>query len=160
VIPRGDYMHQKHLKFICTEMQLGSPKEEVIRVFGSRGGSIMWRVNTEKGSYAIKQLAPSIDLKNEKMLTKYELSETIAYRFSQHGIAAVCALEKSGKHLIIIENTGYLIYPWVDGYTLARDEISETHPLNMVSLVAWYSGCFIISNLLALAVFRKKGIRQ
>jgi len=82
-------MNQTHLNFICTELQIGSPKEVAIRVYGSRGGSFMWRVNTEMGSYAIKQLAPSIDLTNEKMVTKYELSETIAYQFSQQGIPAV-----------------------------------------------------------------------
>jgi hypothetical protein len=64
-------MNPKHLKFICTEMELGSPKADGIRVFGSRGGSFMWRVNTDKGSYAIKQLAPSIDLKNEKRTVDY-----------------------------------------------------------------------------------------
>ena len=56
-------MHEKHLKFICTELQLGPPQAASTRVYGSRGGSLMWRINTEKGSYAIKQLAPAIDLR-------------------------------------------------------------------------------------------------
>ncbi len=85
-------MNQKHQKFICTELQLGSSKEVAIEVYGSRGGHIMWRVNTDKGSYAIKQLAPDVDLKNERMITKYELSESIAYRFIQFGIPAVSGL--------------------------------------------------------------------
>jgi len=129
-------MNQKHLQFICAELHLGAPEEEVASVFGCRGGSFMWRVNTEKGSYAIKQLAPVIDLKNEKMIIKYELSETIAYRFAQQGIQAVSAIKQSGKHLNIIENTGYLVYPWVEGYTLGRNQISEIHALKIADVIA------------------------
>ncbi len=129
-------MNQHHLKFICTELKLGLPEGTVTSVYGCRGGSFMWRVNTDKGSYAIKQLAPVIDLKSERIITKYELSETIAYRFAQQGIPAVSAIKKSGKHLHIIENTGYLVYPWAEGYTLARNEISETHALKIAEMIA------------------------
>jgi len=129
-------MNENDLKFICTKLQLGSPAGVVTRVYGSRGGSFMWRVNTGKGSYAIKQLATAIDLESEKLVTKYELSETIAYRFSQQGIPAVSALEKSGKHLVIIDNMGYLVYPWVEGYTLGRNEVSETHAIKIAETIA------------------------
>ena len=129
-------MNQKHQKFICKEFKLGTPAGVATSVYGCRGGSFMWRVNTEKGSYAIKQLAPVIDLKSERMVTKYELSETIAYRFIEFGIPAVSALEKSGKHLIIIDNTGYLVYPWVEGYTLGRNQISATHSLKIAETIA------------------------
>jgi thiamine kinase-like enzyme len=129
-------MNQEHLKLICTKLQIGTPQKEVASVFGCRGGSFMWRVNTEKGSYAIKQLAPMIDLRNEKIIAKYELSETIAYRFSQQGIRAVSAIKESGKHLSIIDNTGYLVYPWVEGHTLGRNEISETHALKIAEVIA------------------------
>ena len=129
-------MNQKHLNFICTELQLGTPHGDVTSVFGCRGGSFMWRVNTDKASYAIKQLASMIDLKSERIINKYELSETIACRFAQQGVQAVSAIKKSGKHLNIIENTGYLIYPWVEGYTLGRHEISETHAFKIAELIA------------------------
>jgi aminoglycoside phosphotransferase (APT) family kinase protein len=77
-----------------------------------------------------------IDLKSKRIVTKYELSETIAYRFTQQAILAVFAIEKSGKHLTIIENTGYLVYPWVEAYTLGRYEISETHALKVAEIIA------------------------
>jgi thiamine kinase-like enzyme len=129
-------MNQKHQKFICTELQLGSSAGVAIEIYGSRGGHIMWRVNTDKGNYAIKQLAPDVDLKSERMITKYELSESVAYRFTQYGIPAVVALKKHGKYLIIIENMGYLVYPWIEGYTLGRNEISETHALKVAEMIA------------------------
>lgn len=129
-------MNQNHLKLICTKLQIGTPHGEVTSVSGCRGGSFMWRVNTEKGSYAIKQLAPMIDLKSERIIKKYELSETIAYRFAQHGIRAISAIKHDEKYLHIIEDTGYLIYPWVEGHTLGRNEISESHALKIAEVIA------------------------
>jgi hypothetical protein len=79
-------MNHKHLQFICTEMLLGSTMGVATRIYGSRGGTLMWQVNTTNGSYAIKQFAPVIDLKSERIVTKYELTETIACRFTQQGI--------------------------------------------------------------------------
>src|SRR3990167_11179018 len=124
-------MNQSHLKFICDELQLGTPMGIVTSVDGFRGGSFIWRVNTDKATYAIKQLAPAIDLKNEKMVAKYELSESIATRFAREGIPAISAIEKTGKHLHIIDNKGYLVYPWVEGYVLGRNEILESRALKI-----------------------------
>jgi thiamine kinase-like enzyme len=129
-------MNYHHLKFICTELQLGSPVGVATSVYGCRGGSLMWRVNTNATSIAIKQLAPIIDITNERMTAKYELSETIACRFTQHGIQAVSAIMKYGKHLIIIEKTGYLVYPWVEAYTLGQNEISQKHALIISEIIA------------------------
>lgn len=129
-------MNQKHLHFLCTELQLGSSNGMATSIYGSRGGSLMWQVKTDKGNFAIKQLAPVIDLKNEKIVTKYELSETIAYLFKQQGIPAVFALDKSRKHLFIVENVGYLVYPWVEGYTLGRNDVSEDHAFKIAELIA------------------------
>jgi thiamine kinase-like enzyme len=129
-------MNQKHLQFICTELQLGLPRGMATRIYGSRGGSFIWRVNTEAGSYAIKQLAPIIDLKSEKIVTKYELSETIADRFTKQGIPAVSAISKAGKHLFFIDGIGYLVYSWMDASALGRNEISETHAIKIAEVIA------------------------
>lgn len=129
-------MNQRHLHFICKKFNLGSHEETVTKITGGRGGSLMWRINTEKGSYAIKQLAPVIVIKNAKIVAKYELSETIAYRFSQQGIPAVFAIEASGKRLTILDNMGYLVYPWIEGYTLKPGEVSEPHALKIAEITA------------------------
>jgi hypothetical protein len=129
-------MDLRHLQFICTKLKLGSSQGKAERVYGGRGGHLLWRVTTEKGSYCIKQLAPDIDLQNEKNIAKYELSETIAYRFSQQGILAVFAIEGDGNRLTIIEQTGYLIYPWIEGYALKQNEVSETHAIKIAEVTA------------------------
>ena len=92
-------VNPKHLIFICTEFELGTSIGEVSRIYGSRGGSLMWRIKTGKGGYAVKQLAPVIDLTSERIVTKYELSETIASRFESQGISAVYAKTNYHHHL-------------------------------------------------------------
>ena len=66
-------MNKNHLKYICAELQLGAPSQTITRIYGSRGGSIIWKIKTKQGYYAIKQLSLEIDLTNEKMVNKYEL---------------------------------------------------------------------------------------
>ena len=73
-------MNQNHLTFICEELTLGSPMTDPTSIYGSRGGSFMWKLKTDRATYAIKQLLPDINL-NAKMVVKYNLSEEIAWRF-------------------------------------------------------------------------------
>jgi thiamine kinase-like enzyme len=132
-------MNKSHLKFICNKLRLGSPIDKPISIYGSRGGSLVWRVNTDIKSYAIKQLSPDIDLTQQKMITKYNLSEEIAEHFLELKIPAICAIpaiKNSKQYLITIENIGYLVYPWIEGYTLGRNEVSQMHALKIAEVIA------------------------
>lgn len=129
-------MDQKHLKLICDQLNLGSYKNAPVRIYGGRGGHLMWRVETDAGIFCIKQLAPDLDINNEKIVTKYELSEAIAKKFSKHGIKAVYSLDAAGKHLIIIDGKGYLVYHWVDGHALKSGEVSRVHAIEIAELLA------------------------
>lgn len=129
-------MNLRHLEILCNGFHLGILIGDAKAVHGSRGGSHIWRVNTDLSSYAIKQLSPSIDLPNEKIIARYELTETVASRFTQKGIQAIVALEKSGKRLTIIDNIGYLVYPWIEGTMLGRNEISEFHAIKIAEILA------------------------
>lgn len=129
-------MNIKHLEFLCDKFKLGKPIGDVMSVHGSRGGSLLWRIEPERGTYAIKQLSPTIDLTNEKIIIKYEQSEMIANQFIQNGIPAISALEKNGKRLTVIENIGYLIYPWIDAHNLSRNEVTESHALKIAAVIA------------------------
>lgn len=129
-------MNISDLELICNRFQLGSLKSGPIRVYGSRGGSLLWRINTNNGSYVIKQLAPCLDMTNKRMVAKYEMSERIAQEFSLQAIPTVVALDESGNHLILIDKTGYLVYPWIEGKTLKQNEVSEPRALKIAELLA------------------------
>ena len=128
-------MNKNHLKILCQHFNMGVPKQEPQRVYGGLLHR-MWRVDTENGSYAVKQLSQDIELTNEKVVKNYELSEHIASRFIKKGIPAVCAIEKLGKYLFIIDDTGFLVYPWVDAKALDKDKISEFHALEMARILS------------------------
>lgn len=95
----------------------------------------MWKLNTNKGSYAIKQLSKDIQL-TTMVKKSYELTEIIADQFKQFGIPAISALQINNHHLIDINGTAYLAYPWVDAKALDKDTVSEKHALKIAAVIA------------------------
>jgi hypothetical protein len=96
---------------------------------------MMWRVKTDKASYAIKQLSPHIDLTNESIIKNYDLTEEIASRFADLGIPAVSAIKQAGNYLTLVDGTGFLIYPWVDAQPLHHDTVSEPHAVKIAEIL-------------------------
>jgi len=127
-------MNKDSISEICTQFNLGEPVDNPLPITGGLL-HLMWKLETNKGTYAIKQL--SKDIKLTKAVKKtYALTEQIADKFKHHGIPAVNALAIQGKHLIEISGTGFLIYPWVDAKALDKDAISERHALQISKLLA------------------------
>ncbi|HAT6978099.1 TPA: phosphotransferase [Legionella pneumophila] len=128
-------MNQNHIKRLCQHFNLGDPIEEPQRVHGGLL-HIMWRLNTDKGSFAIKQLSKDINLTDHRVIRNYELSENIASAFVALGIPAVNAIEKSDKHLFIINETGFLIYPWVNAKALDKDAVNASQALEIARILS------------------------
>ena len=91
---------------------------------------------TEKTTYAIKQLSPNIDLTNEAIVKNYNLTEEIASRFSAQGIPVIYALNHNRNYLTMFGGTGFLIYPWVDAAPLHKNMVSESHALKIAEILA------------------------
>jgi Ser/Thr protein kinase RdoA (MazF antagonist) len=128
-------MNNTHLIGICDLFKLGLPIGEPERIFGGLLHKI-WRVSTEKSSYAIKQLSSNIDLTNKAIVQNYNLTEEIASRFSEQKIPALSALSQKGTYLNMLGDTGFLIYPWEDGAPLQKDMVSEYHALKIATILA------------------------
>lgn len=128
-------MNTTHLVNLCDVFKLGIPIGEPERIHGGLL-HVMWRINTEKATYAIKQLSPNIDLKNKAIVKNYNLTEEIASRFSAQEIPAIYALSHNKNYLTIFEDTGFLIYPWVDAAPLHKDMVSEYHALKIAEILA------------------------
>ena len=103
-------MKAVHLNLLCEHFSLGFPIECVGRI---QGGllHVMWRVETSKGSYAVKQLSKDIDLADTAVVKNYDLTEEVALAFAAQCIPAICSIRKSDKSLFIIDKMGYLVYP-------------------------------------------------
>lgn len=128
-------MNTAHLVNLCDVFKLGIPIGEPERIHGGLL-HVMWRISTEKASYAIKQLSPNIDLKNKAIVKNYNLTEEIASQFSAQEIPAIYALNRNKNYLTMFGEAGFLIYPWVDASPLHKDIVSESHALKIAEILA------------------------
>lgn len=128
-------MNHEHLVLLIEHFNLGQIKYEPQRVEGGLLHS-MWRLDTMTGFYAVKQLSKKIDLNNENIVKNYELTEQIAFLFANQDIPAVFAIAKNNEHLFIIDNIGYLLYPWVNAKALDKDAVSQACAIKIARLLA------------------------
>lgn len=125
-------MNLCHIKGICSHFNLGSLIEDPAKVSGGLLHQ-MWRINTDKDSYAIKQLSKDIDLNNNKIVKNYNTSETIAEIFKQNSIPTINAIEKNNGFIFVIDNTGYLTYPWTNAKS--TKEINESKAIKIAKIL-------------------------
>ncbi len=128
-------MKNKFLIEICKIFDLGASTATPTRV---HGGLLhrMWKIQTTKGIYAVKQLSSDINLQDEAINNNYELTEEIAARFVKQGIPAIAALKYQDKHLLEIEGSYFLVYLWVNATAIDSKVISEMHALKMAEILA------------------------
>lgn len=128
-------MNHEQLNNLCNAFELGIPLNTPKRVHGGLL-HMMWRVNTDEASYAVKQLSPDIDLTNKAIIKNYNFTEEIASRFAQLGIPAISAMKQGGKYLQLIDGTGFLVYPWANAQPLHHDAVSEAHAVEIAKILA------------------------
>lgn len=124
-----------HLYQLCERLQLGLPIHPIERVFGGFH-HLMWRLDTQRGSFAIKQLAADTDVGNALVAQHYNVTETIAEAFTHHGIDAVHALQSENRYLQVCERSGYLVYPWSDARSRDNSQLSEQQALCIARVLA------------------------
>ena len=127
-------MTHNEIQKICESFNLGCPLSPPTRVYGGLL-HLMWRLDTETGSYAIKQLSKDIYL-SEATITQYELTENIARQFAAHGIPAILSLANNGQSLIYSGENTFITYPWKKAKPLDNDAVSIVHATKVASLLA------------------------
>ena len=119
-----------HIQSLCSRLDIGTGQRELRRVFGGFHHK-MWRLETDRGTYAVKQLSPDTDLSEPDIARHFNVTETVAETFARCGISAVFALRHNTNYVQLIENIGYLVYPWTDAVALASDKISDKHVMEV-----------------------------
>ncbi|PLW70887.1 phosphotransferase [Pseudohalioglobus lutimaris] len=134
--------NKDHLDALCDYFALG---KRMRPAFSVRGGfhHFMWDVHTANGRYAIKQLAPDTDLDDCDVIRHYETAESVSEAFSRCGVPALHALGAGDNALQVIENCGYLIYPWTNARALRRDEIDVIHIHQIAGIFARMHGAVL-----------------
>jgi protein-tyrosine phosphatase len=135
-------MNTVHLRFLCSHHGLGAPTSAPTKVPGGFHHK-MWRVETERGTYAVKELCPAADLSDEDTIKDYNVSEAIAETFASVGVAAVVALKAADGYLTIVGDQRYLVYPWCDHTALPREQVDARHGLEVARLLAKMHGANI-----------------
>ncbi len=103
-------------------LKLGTVVKEIAQVTGGLLHK-MYRVNTDKGVYAVKVLNPEI-MKRPVALRHTVNSEKIAAAF-QTMIPVVVALEINGKQIHELNGAHYMIFDWKEGASIFPPMISS-----------------------------------
>jgi len=135
-------MNPDHLRYLCSHHGLGAPTGTPTKVLGGFHHK-MWRVETERGTYAVKELSADADLSDEDTVRGYNVSEAIAETFASVGIAAVVALKAGDDYLTIVEDRGYLVFPWCNYTALPKGQVDERHGIEVARLLARMHGADI-----------------
>ena len=114
---------------------MGTQRRQPGRVYGGFHHK-MWRLETDRGTYAIKQLSADTDLSQADSANHYNVTEAVAETFSSHGISAIFALKRNTQYLQVIEDIGYLVYPWTNAVALDIGDIAEKHVLEIARVLA------------------------
>ena len=126
----SDHIHQ-----LCDRLDLGVPEISVSPVHGGFHHR-MWRLQTHKAAYAVKQLSDDTDIADLEVVAHFNLTETVAKTFRDYDIKTVSALPCQGHYLQLLDNAAYLVYPWCEASALPFSQLSERHALEVANILA------------------------
>ena len=124
-----------HIERLCSLLDLGTFQETVSRVPGGFH-HCMWRLETNSGCFAVKQLAEDMDMQDAATVAQINATEVTAAEFSRQGIPALYSLDVDRQHLHLIDGVGYLVYPWTNASACHRNGIEEHHAVIVASTLA------------------------
>lgn len=124
-----------HIERLCSLLELGASRGSVSRVPGGFH-HCMWRLETDNGCFAVKQLANDMDMMDPATVAQINATEITAREFSRHEIPALYSLPVDRQHLQLLDGVGYLVYPWTDATACHRNGIEERHAVIVARTLA------------------------
>ena len=118
-------MKESSIEKLVIETNIGTCIKEINKVSGGLSHR-MYKVVTDKGIYAIKELNPGV-MKRKEAYSNFIFSEKVAEIVIQNKITAVGAMKINNEVITKIDNNYYMIFEWIDGTTLKADESTEKH---------------------------------
>lgn len=125
-----DHIHQ-----LSEHLDLGTPLGSLGQVAGGFHHR-MWQFKTDRGRFAIKQLADDFDMCDAATVERINATEITAQEFSEHGVPALYSLASGRQHLQLLDDVGYLVYPWTDATACHKNGIEEKHSLTVAGILA------------------------
>ena len=119
---------------LILENDLGNKINNIDKVTGGLSHR-MYKVETDKGIYAVKELNSGV-MKREKAYSNFVFSEKVTDIAKDNGISAIGALKFNDDIMIRIDDSYFMVFEWLEGKILKAEEITDKH-------------CEIIGNILA-----------
>ena len=125
----------EHIAQLSRLFELGAFRGTISPVPGGFHHS-MWRLETQSGCFAVKQLADDMDMNDAATVAQINATEVTACEFSRHGIPALFSLHVERQHLQLLDGVGYLVYPWTTATACHRNGIEEHHAVIVAGTLA------------------------
>lgn len=124
-----------HIRQLCARLAIGTPVAVITPVQGGFHHR-MWRLQTDQGLYAVKQLSDVTDLADPQVIQHFNLTEAVAETFRAYGIQSISALPWQEIYLQLIDDSAYLVYPWSEARGMLVSQLCEVHALEVARLLA------------------------
>ena len=119
---------------LILENDLGNKINNIDKVTGGLSHR-MYKVETDKGIYAVKELNSGV-MKREEAYSNFAFSEKVTDIAKENGISAIGALKFNDDIMLKIDDSYFMVFEWLEGKILKAEEITDKH-------------CEIIGNILA-----------
>ena len=111
------------LETLIIKSGLGDIVGDVVPVSGGLMHK-MYKVNTDRGVYAVKCLNPDI-MKRPGVFDNYARAEALEVILEDNGIPIVPALSFDGKKMIEVDEHYFYVFKWQEGHITDQDNISK-----------------------------------
>jgi thiamine kinase-like enzyme len=125
-------VHKDFAQTICDTYSLG----DFLSVEQVHGGLVhtLWKMNTTAGPYAVKELRPDMQ-ERENAHTEFALGEKTALYFKEHRIPAVPALFLKDEVIFHYNEHSVVVYPWVNAFPHEKEIIDRNHARQVAILL-------------------------
>ena len=113
-------MENNNIEKLVTETKIGTCIKEINKISGGLSHR-MYKVVTDKGIYAIKELNSGV-MKRKEAFSNFIFSEKVSEIAIQNKITAVGAMKINNEVITKIDNNYYMIFEWLEGRTLKANE--------------------------------------
>ncbi len=119
---------------LIKQFHLGNSIIEVSSITGGLSHR-MYKVVTDSGIYAVKELNPGI-MKREEAYSNFVFSEKVSNLAKENGMPVISAIKLENEVIRQVGSDFFMVFPYLEGKLLKSEEITEKHCAIMGEVLA------------------------